>query len=173
MFLIRWSRIIDMTTFRKVFIALSFLVMLLIFIFSARDATKSSSDSGRIGRFIVKHFYRDYEDMTEAQIDMEVESITYVVRKTAHFTEYLILGLCLCAAVSRGLIRPFTIGMLYSVTDEIHQYFVPGRACMFMDVLLDSFGVMTGVICMYIFMHFFMKNQRRLLKYERREKICC
>ena len=38
------------------------------------------------------------------------------------------------------------IAVLYSVTDEIHQMFVPGRACMFTDILIDSAGALTGVL---------------------------
>ena len=33
----------------------------------------------------------------------------------------------------------------YAVTDEVHQMFVPGRAGMVTDVLLDSAGVLVGV----------------------------
>jgi len=40
------------------------------------------------------------------------------------------------------------IGALYALTDEIHQYFVAGRACQLSDVLIDSVGVFLGV-CLY------------------------
>lgn len=33
------------------------------------------------------------------------------------------------------------ISFMYGLTDEIHQYFVPGRACAFFDVFLDSVGI--------------------------------
>ena len=38
--------------------------------------------------------------------------------------------------------------LAYAVTDEIHQAFVPGRACAPMDVLIDSAGAATGAALM-------------------------
>ena len=32
----------------------------------------------------------------------------------------------------------------YAISDEIHQFFVPGRACRFFDVCVDSGGVLCG-----------------------------
>ncbi len=32
------------------------------------------------------------------------------------------------------------ICFLYAVSDEIHQYFVPGRACRMLDVIIDTSG---------------------------------
>ena len=38
------------------------------------------------------------------------------------------------------------ICVLYAASDEIHQIFVPGRSCRVMDILLDSFGSISGII---------------------------
>ena len=35
---------------------------------------------------------------------------------------------------------------VYAVSDEIHQYFVPGRACMLRDMLLDTCGSLAGIV---------------------------
>ena len=38
---------------------------------------------------------------------------------------------------------------IYAVTDELHQYFVPGRSCQVKDVMIDSSGALTGIcLCM-------------------------
>lgn len=37
---------------------------------------------------------------------------------------------------------------LYAGTDELHQYFVPGRACSLRDVCIDSAGALLGVLIM-------------------------
>lgn len=34
------------------------------------------------------------------------------------------------------------ISMIYGISDEIHQFFVPGRACTIFDVGLDSIGIL-------------------------------
>ena len=41
---------------------------------------------------------------------------------------------------------PWLIGTAYAVTDEFHQYFVPGRSCEVRDMLIDSCGVLVGVL---------------------------
>ena len=45
-----------------------------------------------------------------------------------------------------NVILPFIAGALYAVSDELHQLLVAGRAGMLTDVLLDSSGVLTGVL---------------------------
>ena len=77
----------------------------------------------------------------------------YIVRKTAHFTEYLALGLVGMQAFGAHR-RPFclpaailTVALLLAVPslDECIQLFVSGRAGMVADVLLDCAGALTGV----------------------------
>ena len=36
-------------------------------------------------------------------------------------------------------------GVFYAATDEVHQYFVPGRSARLFDVGLDTIGVLTGI----------------------------
>ena len=109
-----------------------------------------------------------------------IEALQLPVRKLAHFTEYAVLGGLMVfhvAAVRRlsepdisdfsetspfAAIRqkPFLAGLgagvLYAVSDEIHQLFVPGRACRAADVCIDSAGLFagmllcTGVISIYL-----------------------
>ena len=67
-----------------------------------------------------------------------------VLRKLAHATEYAILGALLVRATGRpGL--AFGLGVLYSVSDEIHQTFVPGRHGAPLDVAIDAVGVAVGI----------------------------
>lgn len=77
----------------------------------------------------------------------------YYVRKAAHMLEYAILGLLLVLTLSSygisGVIIPWIavfIGVIYAVSDEYHQTFVAGRAGQLMDVLIDSVGLLTGVL---------------------------
>ena len=45
-----------------------------------------------------------------------------------------------------GALAAWLIGTAYAVTDEFHQSFVPGRSCELRDVMIDSCGVLTGVL---------------------------
>ena len=90
----------------------------------------------------------------EARSELEHKA-SFVVRKTAHLTEYAILGFALLLHVMAlqqkmnirfpGL-SAFLVGTLYAVSDEVHQLFVPGRSGEGKDVLLDSVGVLLGVL---------------------------
>jgi VanZ family protein len=68
-----------------------------------------------------------------------------VLRKLAHATEYAILGALLVRATGRpGL--ALGLGVLYAVSDEIHQVFVPGRHGAPLDVAIDAVGVAVGIV---------------------------
>ena len=68
-----------------------------------------------------------------------------VLRKIAHTAEYAVLG----ALLARALASPpvaVLIGVLYAVSDEVHQAFVPGRHGSPIDVAIDAVGVVAGVL---------------------------
>jgi VanZ family protein len=67
-----------------------------------------------------------------------------VLRKLAHAAEYAVLGALLLRATGRVGVA-FALGVAYSVSDEIHQTFVPGRAGKPLDVAIDALGVACGV----------------------------
>ena len=67
-----------------------------------------------------------------------------VLRKLAHGVEYAVFGLLLARAVPE--LPAFGGGVLYAVTDELHQSFVPGRQAALLDVAIDAAGVLCGVL---------------------------
>lgn len=76
---------------------------------------------------------------------------SFIVRKFAHFFEYAALGFLIGCALflSRRRFSPVVsviCSAIYSVSDEIHQYFVPGRACRIFDVGVDTLGALTGTL---------------------------
>jgi len=78
-----------------------------------------------------------------------------VVRKGAHFFEYLVLGCLLFMGFldqsksGRSILLVFTAGILFAVSDEIHQLFVPGRTMRPFDVLIDMAGIGVAVGLLY------------------------
>ena len=80
-----------------------------------------------------------------------------IVRKTGHFCEFAILGLLALNALRPRLARPFwrlvplsAIWVLVPLVDETIQLFVPGRAGMVADVLLDMCGFACAVLAVRI-----------------------
>lgn len=75
-----------------------------------------------------------------------------MVKKGAHFTVYAVLYFLLFRAFhstqpgqyppgSRTYAYPAVIAVLYAISDEVHQSFVPGRTATIQDVIIDSVGV--------------------------------
>ena len=112
-------------------------VMLFIFIQSALPGELSGAESNIVVQFIA------------SITGWNEELLSIFVRKAAHFTEFLILGICL--AINMQDQRAKRIGTAYAVTDEFHQLFVPDRACSLIDVCIDSAGVACGVLIYFIF----------------------
>lgn len=83
--------------------------------------------------------------------NLALENLDFLIRKNAHFIAYFILGiLTLLALVYSEARKPanlaLIIGLLYAVSDEFHQLFVPGRSGQFRDVLIDGAGTVLGVL---------------------------
>jgi len=135
-------------------------VMILIFVHSAMPADLSSAESGWLVDLIARLL----------PLAGSTDILTFLVRKAAHFTEYLLLGMSLKWGLGpdlkqkqdpipepnrlhewlRAWQHAWLIGTAYAVTDEIHQYFVPGRSCEFRDICIDMIGVLAGVLIMRI-----------------------
>lgn len=120
-------------------IILMLLWMLLIFTMSSFDATESANQSNFIVNIITNIFKIE-----------NIEVLSFIIRKLAHFTEYLILGFLTINMlnkndISKKYLISILICLIYATSDEIHQIFVPGRACQIRDVLIDSIGSITGV----------------------------
>ncbi len=126
--------------------------MIIIFLLSHENATKSTDTSSGVTRFVCEVVLKDsYQSMAEEEREVLREKVQHIVRKCAHMTEYAILGVLLTwTAIVHGckgkkLLGAIMVGITYSVSDEWHQSFIPGRACQSMDVLIDSIGVILGV----------------------------
>lgn len=78
----------------------------------------------------------------------------FILRKIAHITEYWILTYLLLRAFNVTFaVSPKTIvlvsiltAVIYAMTDEFHQQFVPGRHGCLQDVFIDSIGIISCAI---------------------------
>jgi len=80
------------------------------------------------------------------------------VDKIYHIIEYGILGFLLMRLLTLEkfkiktggkILIVFAIGTVYGITDEIHQYFVPGRYFSYWDIAVDSIGSSLGAVLYY------------------------
>ncbi len=129
-------------------------VAVAIFLFSAQDARQSTQVShGLIEQIVL--WYTKYFGIpcSTGQLIQITGFWDHLVRKLAHFSIYSLLGFCCCNAcystffqLKKSFGFSLLAGSLYAVSDEIHQFFVPGRSCQLSDMVLDSCGVMFGIL---------------------------
>lgn len=120
----------------------------MIFYQSSRPAPLSDGQSLYIVK-VINHW-------ASVIVGKEVAVVSnHMVRKSAHFTEYLVLGLLFFNGFfsSKAALKAFAlaliIGVCYAASDEIHQFFVPGRTMKVTDIMIDGLGVFCGVGVMY------------------------
>ncbi len=131
------------------------LIGCIVFIFSNSMAVAevSSMSSGRVLHWMQVILRRLGHPGLANRLTM------HIVRKMAHFCEYMLEGflLMLCMRVySRHPLRHITVpmlgGVLTALTDETIQLFSPGRSSQVTDVWLDSAGVLAGILAALILM---------------------
>jgi VanZ family protein len=127
--------------------------MLLIFFFSSQPA----HDSNELSKGITRSIKEVVEKITPEEEVFTFDDFNHKVRKNAHFFIYLVLGLLVLNALKKSrvigfkrLLMGFIICVLYAITDEIHQLFVPGRGAQVRDVMIDSSGALVGILLLKI-----------------------
>lgn len=142
-----------MNTIRKIIsLSITIIIMSAIFFFSAKPADESSAMSLGVGKFIGENFVSGYSDWDIERQEQFVEKIEYPIRKCAHAIEYFTLAISLVITLgcfrlhNKRRILSWAITTIYAATDELHQLFVPGRACKLTDVCIDSVGALLGLV---------------------------
>lgn len=147
---------------RLLFCFLTLLWMSLIFLFSSQPGEESTEVSTWVGRGIGRIFVPGFQDAAPSAQEAWALQIDFYVRKGAHFSVYLVLGMlltasfltfCPAAQLRTRILIPFALGVLYAASDEFHQLFVPGRSGQVRDVCIDSSGVMIGILLLTLVLH--------------------
>lgn len=116
----------------------------LIFFFSSQNGTASDSNS----YFLINLLEKIGINISSS---VGISVANFIVRKTAHVTEYFILFMLLYSGFKKTylkniIIYPAIITILYSISDEFHQLFIKGRSGRIKDVFIDSIGVLIGLL---------------------------
>jgi len=118
----------------------------MIFGFSSQNGEESGNLSGKITKFVI-------EQLPIKKTEQSLKRSESVIRKIAHFSIYALVGFLLMSFVSTYHLKEnkrieisLLTGILYATTDEVHQKFVPGRSCQITDVMIDTMGVLLGIL---------------------------
>lgn len=117
---------------RIIFIILTIIWMITVFAFSSQRTDESNKTSSFLTGKVVSLLYGN--NLNKEELNLKIEKIDPIIRKIAHYTLYLIGGVLITVVVftysintKRKIAVSQSIGSFYSITDEIHQYFVPRK----------------------------------------------
>ncbi|HNZ08402.1 MAG TPA: VanZ family protein [Bacillota bacterium] len=131
--------------------------MALIFFMSARPYELSGTDSGRVAELIVGIL----ESLgVKGRLNSTDTTLVLFVRKAGHFVEYAVLCLLVMNAlvkskqknkVDKRTYRNMALVAMvlcvgFAITDEVHQYFVPGRSMRASDVVIDAASSASAIL---------------------------
>lgn len=126
-----------------------FIWMVSIFAFSGQVGTESSGTSKKVTEFIVQLV----SDKSIEENEELIGNLDKVIRKLAHYTIYTLGGILIYnyanttdKSKKEKILYSIAFGAGYAITDELHQFFVPGRSARIFDVGIDTLGVITGVL---------------------------
>ena len=136
--------------------------MSVIYWFSAQNGEQSGNLSEGLLSWILSWFH--------ISIQTELGSILHtVLRKLAHFSEYLILAVLIANVCAQWGMKgrkmvwiAVCASALYAGLDEWHQSFVGGRTPKLMDVGIDSLGAFCGAL-LYVGFDRIWRHKRREL----------
>jgi VanZ family protein len=153
-----------------------------IFYLSSQNAVKSSGFSTMFSRWLLGALSNigllSINDLTA----QDFFQITGIIRTGAHFFEYFVFGAIVFKTFRvmqkqpeenpvrpwRNAWIPICFCLFYALTDEIHQYFVPGRAMQLEDWLVDAAGVLIGILLMLLVLG---RHRRKYKKANRNRSI--
>lgn len=140
---------------RIIFSILIIINCIVIFKFSSQDSEKSNETSGVVVNRVVNTISTVNKKVKKESIK---DTVTFMVRKCAHFSIYTLLGIWLMnltntfdISTKRKILMCVLLGILYASSDEFHQSFVGGRSPEVRDVCIDTCGVLFGNILVIIF----------------------
>lgn len=142
------------------------LCMCVIFCFSAQPRESSASTSGVFSEAAVEIWEGVFGCESEERHGQNLSAASFFVRKAAHIALYALLGASAFFAIYTRRLSAFAnaavafaISLLYAISDEVHQTFVPGRAGMAADVFVDCIGIAAATVLCALAVRFFEKRR--------------
>jgi VanZ family protein len=123
------------------------LLIWLVLIFIGSSSILSASNTSIIVRLVIWLFPSTSPET--------LGFLHFIIRKAGHFSVYAVLGLLAARAFttsSRELLRnhwfwvSLVLVIVYSLSDEFHQSFVPSRTASLFDSAIDSLGGLVALL---------------------------
>jgi len=92
-------------------------------------------------------------------MEVNIEGLLSYRQAIFHIGEYGLLAILMYRVLKLQLnhfngfiyLLSFVITILYAISDEAHQYFVPGRFATLIDIIFDTIGIILGLCYIYLY----------------------
>jgi len=148
----------------SILIAIQYIVILR---FSYTTGEISSRQSVVVSAYIINFI----EETLSVDLDLDetqFRQFVKFVRKAAHFIFYALLGFfiySLALVWRKSSFKPafysFLAVVILASIDEFTQYFIPGRAALVSDVVLDSAGCIFGMIIVRLMYNIYVSRKAK------------
>lgn len=141
---------------RSILFCLLILIMLIIFSFSNQKGSDSNKTSDIFtGAVIDKVTNVANKEISEQKRNSLILKSRLIVRKSAHFFLYFVLGgvvylLLKSYNIKRSFLISIAICFIFAGTDEIHQSFLADRTASFGDCIIDTLGSTASIFILKI-----------------------
>ncbi|MFC7395446.1 VanZ family protein [Scopulibacillus cellulosilyticus] len=164
-----------MTRNKRAFIILLVIIIAMMAVmFQASNTPYKKQD---IKPFLREHISLSKDSLPQFSFRYDGELVTtgqpydfieFCIRKLGHISEYaaltfLLVCVFLITRISRKIayMTGFLLSLLYALSDEWHQSFIPGRTGHLIDVFtFDLFGILLGLIAAFIVNRLIRKAKR-------------
>lgn len=146
---------------RALWLPLCVVWIAVIFMFSSQGGGQSHGVSQSLARFIGGILYPGFDAWPASQQTQWMEGFDMLLRKLAHFAEYMLLGVLGFLSVSgianaRRRKKPMSRAMcgifafypcvMIAAADEMIQIFSVNRGSSIADIVLDCVGALVGIL---------------------------
>lgn len=143
------------------------IMMGIIFLYSSKPAEVSKGSSTPIAEASLSVYEYFFGTISAPERPNWLDTASFIVRKTAHVTEYMMLSLSISWPLWIRRVRDkklmwlaFVISVIYAGTDEVHQLFIQGRSGSLRDVGIDAIGCVIGSVLFWIIARQIEKRKR-------------
>ena len=144
--------------FKKIISTILLIIwMVVIFLFSNEDATISQSKSDVIAKTTINTVSNiTGKNYTNKEKNDFVVNSRFIIRKTAHFILYFVLGVLVYITfksynINKNIVLySILLCFIYAISDEFHQIFRNGRTFKVIDIAIDTMASSVSSSLIYI-----------------------
>lgn len=142
--------------------------MIIIFCYSAASGSESGQVSHGVTETIIDITYPNFPTLPIEKQESIFAFMHTFIRKSAHFINFFILGILSYSFILTFKLKKLLVFiisssfcLIYAISDELHQLFVPNRGAQIKDVLIDFSGALIGILLeiLIIFIYLKIKNK--------------